>query len=143
MMTLDINKQKMYYANQDSVVPIYERDEYGNIIYYEDEEGNSYPLESGETKLVYGEPIEFFGNLSMSGGESEAVEFGLDTGSYSAILVTSKNTLPITETSLIWYENEPKKDIDGNTDEFSADYRIVKISPSLNVDKYVLQKVVK
>lgn len=136
MRTLNKNTQKMYYANQDRVVPIYE--------YYEDEDGNMIPLDTGETKLVYGEPIEFKGNISLSnGGEVEVQEFGLDIGSYSAVLVTSKNTLPITEMSLIWYENEPKKDIDGNTDEFSADYRIVKISPSLNVDKYVLQKVVK
>jgi hypothetical protein len=136
MRTLNKNTQKMYYANQDRVVPIYE--------YYEDEDGNMIPLDTGETKLVYGEPIEFKGNISLSnGGEVEVQEFGLSQADYSAILVTSKNTLPITETSLIWYENEPKKDIDGNTDEFSADYRIVKISPSLNVDKYVLQKVVK
>lgn len=136
MRTLNKNTQKMYYANQDRVVPIYE--------YYEDEDGNMIPLDTGETKLIYGEPIEFKGNISLSnGGEVEVQEFGLDIGSYSAVLVTSKNTLPITEMSLIWYENEPKKDIDGNTDEFSADYRIVKISPSLNVDKYVLQKVVK
>jgi hypothetical protein len=136
MRTLNKNAQKMYYANQDRVVPIYE--------YYEDEDGNLIPLDTGETKLIYGEPIEFKGNISLSnGGEVEVQEFGLDIGLYSAILVVSKNTLPITETSLIWCENEPKKDIDGNTDEFSADYRIVKISPSLNVDKYVLQKVVK
>ena len=136
MRTLNKNTQKMYYANQDRVVPIYE--------YYEDEDGNMIPLDTGETKLVYGDPIEFKGNISLSnGGEVEVQEFGLSQADYSAILVTSKNTLPITETSLIWYENEPKKDIDGNTDEFSADYRIVKISPSLNVDKYVLQKVVK
>ena len=136
MRTLNKNTQKMYYANQDRVVPIYE--------YYEDEDGNMIPLDTGETKLVYSEPIEFKGNISLSnGGEVEVQEFGLSQADYSAILVTSKNTLPITETSLIWYENEPKKDIDGNTDEFSADYRIVKISPSLNVDKYVLQKVVK
>lgn len=136
MRTLNKNTQKMYYANQDRVVPIYE--------YYEDEDGNMIPLDTGETKLVYGEPIEFKGNISLSnGGEVEVQEYGLDAGSYSAVLVTSKNTLPITEMSLIWYENEPKRDIDGNTDEFSADYRIVKISPSLNVDKYVLQKVVK
>ena len=136
MRTLNKNKQKLFYANQDRIVPIYE--------YYEDEEGNLIPLDTGETKLVYGEPIEFKGNISLSnGGEVEVQEYGLSQADYSAILVTSKNTLPITETSLIWYENEPKKDIDGNTDEFSADYRIVKISPSLNVDKYVLQKVVK
>jgi hypothetical protein len=125
----------MYYANQDRIIPITET--------YIDEDGNEYELDTGETKLVYGEPVEFMGNISMSGGEAEAVEYGLNLADYSAILVMDKNTLPITETSLIWYENEPKKDIDGNTDEFSADYRIVKISPSLNVDKYVLQKVVK
>ena len=136
MRTLNRNAQKMYYANQDRVVPIYE--------YYEDEDGNLIPLDTGETKLVYGEPIEFKGNISLSnGGEVEVQEFGLDIGSYSAILVTSKNTLPITETSLIWHTTEPTKDIDGNTNEFSADYRVVKVSDSLNVSKYALQKVVK
>lgn len=135
MRTLKKNKQQMYYANQDREVPIYE--------YYEDADGNMYPLDTGETKLVYGEPILFEGNIAMSGGEVEAQEFGLNLADYQAILVLGKNTLPITETSLIWFENEPKKDIDGNTDEFSADYKIVKISPSINVDKYVLKKVVK
>ena len=136
MRTLNKNTQKMYYANQDRVVPIYE--------YYEDEDGNMIPLDTGETKLVYGEPIEFKGNISLSnGGEVEVQEFGLSQADYSAILVVGKDYIQLSETSLIWYENEPKKDIDGNTDEFSADYRIVKISPSLNVDKYVLQKVVK
>lgn len=136
MRTLNKNTQKMYYANQDRVVPIYE--------YYEDEDGNMIPLDTGETKLVYGEPIEFKGNISLSnGGEVEVQEYGLSQADYSAILVTSKNTLPITETSLIWFENEPKKDIDGNTNEFSADYRVVKVSDSLNVSKYALQKVVK
>ena len=136
MRTLNKNTQKMYYANQDRVVPIYE--------YYEDEDGNMIPLDTVETILVYGEPIEFKGNISLSiGGEVEVQEFGLSQADYSAILVTSKNTLPITESSLIWYENEPKKDIDGNTNEFSADYRVVKVSDSLNVSKYALQKVVK
>ena len=135
MRTLKKNKQNLYYANQDREVPIYE--------YYEDADGNMYPLDTGETKLVYGEPVKFEGNIAMSGGEVEAQEFGLNLADYQAILVLGKNTLPITETSLIWFENEPKKDIDGNTDEFSADYKIIKISPSINVDKYVLKKVVK
>lgn len=136
MRTLKRNTQKMYYANQDRVVPIYE--------YYEDEDGNVIPLDTGETKLVYGEPIEFKGNISLSnGGEVEVQEYGLSQADYSAILITSKNTLPITETSLIWHTTEPTKDIDGNTNEFSADYRVVKVSDSLNVSKYALQKVVK
>ena len=136
MRTLNKNTQAMYYANQDRVVPIYE--------YYEDEDGNMIPLDTGETKLVYGEPIEFKGNISLSnGGEVEVQEYGLSQADYSAILITSKNTLPITETSLIWHTTEPTKDIDGNTNEFSADYRVVKVSDSLNVSKYALQKVVK
>ena len=135
MRTLKKNKQNLYYANQDREVPIYE--------YYEDADGNTYPLDTGETKLVYGEPVKFEGNIAMSGGEVEAQEFGLDISSYEAILILSKGLIPIDETSLIWFENEPKKDIDGNTDEFSADYKIVKISPSINVDKFVLKKVVK
>lgn len=135
MRTLNKNAQKMYYANQDRLVPIYEE--------YTDEDGNTYPIDTGETKLVYGEPVEFKGNIVMSGGEAEAQEFGLNLSDYSAILLVSKNALPITETSLIWHTTEPTKDSDGNTDEYSADYRIVKISPSLNFDKYVLKKVVK
>lgn len=135
MRTLKKNKQALYYANQDKVVPIYET--------YYDAEGNPYKLDTGETKLVYGEPKEFMGNIAMSGGEVEAQEFGLNLADYEAILVVGKNTLPITETSLIWQNTKPTKDDEGNTNEFSADYRIAKISPSLNVDKYVLKKVVK
>ncbi len=135
MMTLNKNKQKMYYANQDKIVPIYEE--------YTDKDGNTYPLDTGETKLVYGEPVLFKGNIAMSGGEAEAQEFGLNLADYEAVLVLGKNTLPLTETSRIWHTTEPTEDSNGNTDEYSADYRIVKISPSLNYDKYVLSKVVK
>lgn len=135
MRTLNKNKQKMFYANQDKRVPIYET--------YYDADGNEYKLDTGETRFVYGEPVEFKGNISLSGGEAEAQEFGLNLADYSAVLVVDKGILPLTETSRIWYENEPKKDMDGNTDEYSADYRVVKPSPSLNVGKYVLQKMVK
>lgn len=131
MRTLNKNKQKMYYATLVDTV----QEE------YIDEDGNRYP--TGEPKNIYSEPVEFYGNIAMSGGEAEAQEFGLNLADYEAILLVGKNTLPITETSLIWHATEPTKGIDGYTDEYSADYRIVKISPSLNFDKYVLKKVVK
>lgn len=131
MRTLNKNKQKMYYANLIDVL----QEE------YVDEDGNRYP--TGEPKNIYSEPIEFKGNIAMSGGEAEAQEFGLNLADYEAVLVVDKNTLPITETSLIWHNSEPTKDNEGYTDEYSADYRIVKPSPSLNIDKFVLKKVVK
>lgn len=131
MRTLNKNKQKMYYANLIDVL----QEE------YVDEDGNRYP--TGEPKNIYSEPIEFKGNIAMSGGEAEAQEFGLNLADYEAVLLVGKNTLPVDETSRIWHTSEPTKDDKGYTDEYSADYRIVKISPSLNFDKYVLKKVVK
>ena len=131
MRTLRKNAQKMYYANLVDVV----QEE------YIDEDGIRYP--TGEPKNIYSEPVEFKGNIAMSGGEAEAQEFGLNLADYEAVLLVGKNTLPITESSLIWHTSEPTKDDKGYTDEYSADYRIVKISPSLNFDKYVLKKVVK
>ncbi len=142
MRTLQRNKQKMYYALQTGEVPVYEIDEYGNIKYIE-VDGEQVPVETGETKIGYGEPVEFFGNIAMSGGESEAVEYGLDLSQYSAVLVVGKGYLPLDETSRIWHTTEPRMNPDGTADETSADYTVVKVSPSLNVDKFVLQKVVK
>lgn len=142
MRTLAKNKQKMYYALQIGEVPVYETDADGNIIYIT-VDGEKIPVETGETKIGYGNPVEFFGNIAMSGGESEAVEFGLNLGDYSAVLVVDKGLLPINETSRIWHTTEPTMNADGTVDEFTADYYVVKVSPSLNVDKYVLQKVVK
>ena len=48
MRVLNRNKQKMFYSMQGEEIPIYETDVDGNIIYYEDEEGNRIPLETGE-----------------------------------------------------------------------------------------------
>lgn len=135
MRTLVKNKQKMYYALQIGKVPIYTE--------YVDEEGNRYRIETGEYKVGYGNPVEFYGNISMSGGDLESVEYGLNLGDYEAILVVGKNTLPIDETSLIWLNTEPEYDSDGIADEKTADYKVIKISHSLNVDKYVLKKLVK
>ena len=143
MMTLNQNKQKLYYALLDNVVPIYETDDDGNIIYYEDEEGNKIPLETGDTKIIYSKPIEFYGNIAMSGGEVEVQEFGLNLADFEAILVLDKNTLPLTETRLIWQNTKPKFNQDEKLDENSADYKIVKINSSNNYDKYVLSRVVK
>ena len=142
MRTSKKNKQKMYYANQDKRVPVYET--------YIDDDGNEYQLDTGETKLVYGIPKEFDGNIAMAGGEAEAVEFGVNVSDYEAVLLLSKgekdkngNVIALKETSLVWFETEPQKDEKGYTDEFSADYRVIKPSPSLNTVRYVLKKVVK
>ena len=144
MRTLAKNKQKMYYALQSGEVPIYETDEDGNIKYITID-GEQVPVETGEYELGYSEPIEFFGNIALSGGDSEVVEYGIDTSAYDATLVTDKGAVPLTETSLIWFQSEvgykdtAKTIVDGNT----ADYRVLAVKPSLNEDKYILGKLTK
>ena len=135
MRTLKKNKQKMYYALFSEGVAVTET--------YFDEAGVPYELATGETEDVYNTPVEFFGNIAMSGGEAEAQEYGLNLADYEATLVVDKNTLPLTETSLIWLNTETRTHDNGRVDEYSADFRIVKISHGLNVDKYVLQRIVK
>ena len=67
MRTLNKNKQTMYYALLDKEVPIYDLDEDGNIKYIEID-GVQVPVETGETRIVYSNPVEFKGNITMSGG---------------------------------------------------------------------------
>lgn len=145
MMCLASNQQKMYYALQNGQVPIYETDENGDILYYEDGEGNRYPIETGETEVGYTKAVEFFGNIAMSGGEAKSEEYGIDVSQYDAILIVPKGQLPIDETSLIWFESEvgykdtAKTVVDGDT----ADFRVLAVKPSLNVTKYVLGRITK
>ena len=146
MRTQRRNQQKMYYALYDKEIPIYATDEEGNIIYdsYITEEGETitYPHEI-ERVSGYTNPEEFMGNIAMSGGEAEAVEFGIDLSQYSAVLITEKDLLPISETSRIWFESEPVYNADGTVNGDKADYMVVAVKPSLNYTKYLLNKIVK
>ena len=144
-MTLAQNKQKLYYALQTDSVPVYETDADGDIIYYEDSDGNRIPLETGETQEGYSQPVLFLGNISMSGGEVKDEEYGLSISDYDAVLIMQKNEIPVTETSRIWFESvvgytdASQTIVDGDT----ADFRIVAIKPSLNTVKYVLKRIEK
>lgn len=156
MRTLKKNKQKMKYALQIGKIPIYERDADGNIVYYEDTEGNRIPIETGNKEIAYSEPKEFSANITMSGGEAEAREYGLSVSDYEAVISYSKGAFPLTEGALIWFGSNVDYKNDGEVIEVetdngkemlkvpehvSADYQILKISPSLNEEKAILKAV--
>ena len=143
MRCLKRNKQKMYYSLLLGTSKEYQLDANGNRIY--DEKTGEYLVTGNKIKL-YSEPVEFKGNIAMSGSDVFRTEFGVDEAKYEAVLVMNKGEIPVTETSLLWFQTTPvtKKIDDKNyADESSADYRVLKVSPSLNVDKYILAKVVK
>lgn len=145
MRTLNRNKRILHYANQTGArLPIYELKPDGTYM--------TIMVDGVETKVIsgyeenpYSLPVEFEGNLSLSGGEISNVEFGIDASAYDAILVINKGDAQISETSLIWADSEiAYKDIEETiVDPNSADYRVTRVSPSLNESKYLLAKVVK
>lgn len=162
MRTLRRNSQRMYYALQIGEVPIYNRDEEGNILYYEDDEGNKIPYETGETQIIYGTPQEFDANIAESGGEAEAQTFGLSVADYEAVALYEKGAYPIVIGALVWRDSEPKCEYDHEVpfeienadgekitvystvpEETSADYRVIKTPTSLNFTRAILKAIVK
>lgn len=147
MRTLVRNHQKLYYAELVGSEPIYALDENGNkIVAYVDDSKIPpvvYYEERGVTQEHYSAPVEFEANIAQSNGDMTEQEYGLSEGSYEAILVTERGKYPITETCLIWHTTAPQTDSEGHAVAESADYTVLSINRSLNVDKYVLGKVVK
>lgn len=141
-MSLLANKQKMWYSNQLPERYIYQTDKDGNIVYIE-VDGVLEPVVESIVRDEYQEPIEFWENISTSGSPSEVVDFGIDTSSYQAKIVAPKGLYPFDETTLIWHESEPQVDKLGKVKRNSADYRVIRILPSLRTVAYLLEKVVK
>ena len=147
MRTLNKNTTQMWYATHRDSEDIYKLDEHGNkIIVYVDNSTippTTYYEKIGHTKEGYSAPVEFYGNIAFNkSGEAETTEFGVSLAEYEADVTVSKDLLPIDETSLIWV-HEPLMDGDGYAVGSDADYKVLKVKPSLNVCKYLLAKVQK
>lgn len=76
-----------------------------------------------DTVARYSAPVEFRASLSAGKSDAEDSPFGKDV-SYDRIISTVNKALPITETSLIWYETKPVLRKDGLADASSADYKV-------------------
>lgn len=104
MRDLRKNQRKMYYS------------------LYEAQENNS-DFDVLDTVAKYSAPVEFKAGLSEGKSNADDSPFGKDI-SYDRIISTVNKDLPITETSLIWYETEPVLLKDGSADASSADYKV-------------------
>lgn len=139
MRTALKNKQLLKYALFEGKTPNYVYDDDGNIKY--DIAGN--PMRTGDKKNTYSAPVDFWGNIAFAGGESEAASFGVAIGDYDSKLLMNFGEIPISETSLIFKESSPEYDSYGNLKEKSADFRVVKVQPSLHYIAYLLKRIEK
>lgn len=132
------NRRSMKYALYQGQRETYLKDTDGETV-YEEVDGELVPVPDGMER-VFSEPVPFFGTLSFSGGDSEATEYGISVDEYDAKLVALARELPITETSLLFLDSEPEYR-DGVLIPESADFRVIRVTPSLNQTVYLLQQV--
>lgn len=133
----------MWYSQHGKRITVYEKDDDGNIKYYEDADGNRIPLISDE-KIGYSEPKEFYANISNKLSEVLVKEFGIDDSSTYVQIVTDKGYLPLKAGDLVWKKSEVGFDEDNLPEPTSADYTVKGVADEgLTVDLYLLQKTVK
>ena len=137
MRSLNRNKQALYYSLYSEQITEYETDGAGNII-YDEIDGKQIPRIKAE-RAGYNNPVPFYANISAAKGTSDAEVFGVALD-YTKTISTTDLTLPISETSLIFFETEPVYRQDGTLDESSADYSVVAVARSLNNVVYALKK---
>lgn len=146
MRTSHKNTQRMYYALQIGEVPVYQTDADGNIMYYVDSDGNKIPLETGETELGYGEPVEFLANINNKLDEVAWREYGIDNSANYAQIVVSKDELPLKAGSVIWKKSEIRYKDENKTivNVSTADYVVKGVADEgLTEDLFLLKRNVK
>lgn len=118
-------KQPLIYALLKGKEPVYERDKDGNIV-YRIIGGEKIPIEAGEPRDVYSEPVTFYNSISGQLTEDELQAFGVQSN-VIAKLTYKRDQYPFKVGTLIWKSSEVTFLEDGNPDPTSADYRVVGI----------------
>ena len=137
---LHINKQKMKYSLQGKRIEVYERDQDGNIKFYESDSGEKIPLIKKEV-VGFSEPTIFYANISNKLSEVLAKQFGIDDSTNYAQIITDKGALQIKSGDLIWKKSDVKYDEDGIVDSTSADYTVMGVADEgLTVDLFLLKR---
>lgn len=155
------NKQPMKYAQFLAKYPKYYTDDDWNLIvdYTTDEGIPIYRMLEDDTMDYYSDVKDMKANISESGGEAEAMAFGLSTSDYEAVLLYERGKIPLIEGTRIWVTSPVEYEYNGQEveveledgrkvkvktpDKTSADYYVVKIANSINFTRAVLKAVEK
>ena len=143
---LNKNKQKMYYSiPTGNKIPIYERDENGNIRYMFID-GVAVPVESGEYEPEYSKPVQFFNGIAGKLSKSVMKAFCIDDSTTYAQMDCLANQYPFGKGAYIWrtsevgYKTNPKLMVDVST----ADYMVENVlDEGINIWNYLLQRTLK
>lgn len=115
MLTLDRNKQSVWYALYLGVTDVVDSNGY----------------KTGEKTKSYATPVEMRCNVSASRGSAITEGFGVNED-YDRTIVTHDMTCPISETTRLW--------VDASLSE-PHDYRVVRVAKSINSITIAISKV--
>lgn len=124
MRSLERNKQKIYYSLFNQSVPI--RDEWGNV--------------TGETQLVYEDPVAYHINVSPARGTADVEQFGINLN-YTKTMVTNDLSCPIDETTRLWVGKAPVIIEDEVEIPQPHNYVVVAVARSINSVTYAIREV--
>lgn len=126
-----MNKQRFFYALYTGREEL--EDEYGN--------------KSGEYKLLYSKPVEYFANISAARGETQSNQFG-ENIVYDKSIILDKGAVDLDEYSILWIDSEPELDANGalvlnedGTVKTPHDYIVKKVAMSLHSVLLAISKV--
>lgn len=120
MRNLKKDERDMWYALYEGMSPIL------------DENGD----ETGDYTMKYSAPVAFRASLSAGNGSAQREVFGVDID-FTRSISTADLSLPIIETSLVWYETKPGLLEDGSADPNTADYEVA-APPADGLDTLVI-----
>ena len=131
MRCMNLNKQRFFYAQYTGREEL--EDEYGN--------------KSGEYKLLYSNPVEYFANISAARGETQSNQFG-ENIVYDKSIILDKGAVDLDEYSILWIDSEPELDANGalvlnedGTVKTPHDYIVKKVAMSLHSELLAISKV--
>lgn len=131
MRCMNRNKVRFFYALYVSREPIM----------------NAQGRPSGQHKVIHGNPIKEYANISAAKGETQTRQFG-ENESYDKVIVMDNATPPIDEYSILWVDTVPQLNEDGSlaVNEKGEvitphDYVVKKVAKSLNNVSIAISKV--
>ena len=121
MRCLERNKRDFWYSLFREKLPI------------TDEDGN----ETGESEILYHDPVKLRGNISPATGNSSVEQFG-NSLLYDKVIVLDDVTCPIDEHTVLFVDKIPAFDDEGVP---LFDYIVKKVARSLNSVSIAISKV--
>ncbi len=101
---------------------------------------DDFGYETGETDVLYSEPVRTKGNISPVTGQTTTLQFG-ENEAYDNVIVLDTPDTPIDEYAVMWIGTEPPHTGENGYEASGWNYVVKKVARSLNSVSIAVSKV--